>query len=104
MPETTRRVSVTLTFATNDPMAAVLSDILGALHDGDIPDVETATVHAFDLNEDGPDEPAVHLVVDPIAGITGAWIDNEERADEFARNTGGVVVGLPAATDYRDSE
>ena len=103
MPETTRRVNVTLTFTTNDVPADVAYSVMAVVRDESryAHDLETISVHGFDLSEDGEGEPAVQLVVDPCGGITGAWVDNDERAHEFARNTGGVVVELPITADHQ---
>lgn len=48
------------------------------------------------------DAPMVYLAVnDRMIG----WVDtNRDRADEYARNTGGVLVALPVLADYRTNE
>lgn len=103
MPETTRRVNVTLVAVTDEDAHQVMAGVLDAVRNA-LPGlaIDYATNSAFDVAD--PDETAVQIVVDPVAGITGAWVDNADRADEFARNTGGVVVALPVETDHRPEE
>lgn len=101
MPDTTRRVAVTLVAITDEPAHKVMAGMLDAVRNA-LPGlaIDYATNSAFDLAEDDA-EPSVQLVVDTAAGITGAWVDNPDRADEFARNIHGVVVALPIETDHR---
>lgn len=49
------------------------------------------------------DTVAAYLVIDPHGGIGWSGLDRA-RAHEYARNTGSVVVELPAAADYRTEE
>lgn len=101
MPDTTRRVNVTFTFATDVDADHVMRQALESLPDHVSAGLEHVHVHEFDLTEEDDTEPSVQLVVDPHGGITGAWVDNPDRADEFARNTSGVVVVLPIEADHR---
>src|SRR3954469_5719177 len=101
MTETTRRVAITLIAVTDEDPHQVMAGVLDAVRNAR-PGlaIAYATNSALDTADD--DEPAVQLVVDPVGGITGAWVDNQERADEFARNIHGVVVALPVETDHRE--
>lgn len=42
----------------------------------------------------------VYLVIDPHSGLGPAVLDCD-RAHEYARNTGGMVVEVPVVADYR---
>ncbi|MDL4812799.1 hypothetical protein [Actinomadura opuntiae] len=95
--ETTRRVSINLILATDrDPqdvhlaLLAAISDRWPVLH---------TSVYAFDM--DDPDVPSVQLVIDPVAGIRGAFVDDPERAEAQAKELGSVVVELPIDADHR---
>lgn len=98
MPETTtRRVSLHFLIATDrapeDVHLAILasvSDRFTVLHSG---------VGSYDMND--PDEPSVQLVIDPVAGIRGAFVDDPERAEELAKELGSVIVELTVDTDLR---
>lgn len=110
MPETSRRVNVTLTIPSDDATGDVLNAVLAALRRAPafdnnlLPlDVESAHVHAFDLDEDDEPEPAVQLVVRD-GGIYAVHVDDAETADAQARKVGGVVVTLPIETDHRRPE
>lgn len=46
---------------------------------------------------------AAYLVIHPRGGIGWSGI-SRDRAHEYARNTGSVVVEMPAAADYRAEE
>jgi len=94
---TTRRVSVNLYIATDDDPASVHLAILAAVSDRWL--VQSSSVHGFDLGD--PDEPCVQLVVDPVSGIRGAFVDDPDRAEELARELGSVIVELPVDADLR---
>ena len=97
MPETTRRVNVSLTIPTDKASGDVLNAVLAAMrHYVDL-SVESAHVHAFDLAEDAEDTPAVCLV---LTDTEVRWCD-AEAADVIGQGVGGVVVELPVAADYR---
>ncbi|WP_242890202.1 hypothetical protein [Actinomadura litoris] len=102
MTQTTRRVAVTLVSATDENAHQVMAGMLDAVRNAlpALAVVGTST-HAFDLAEDDEPEPCVQLVIDS-PGIVGAYVDNPERADEHARNIGGVVVELPVTGDHRE--
>lgn len=102
MIDTNRRVAVTLVAATEEDAHQVMAGVLDAVRNA-LPglNIDYTTNSVLDLAED---EPSVQLVVDPHGGITGTWVDNPDRADEFAHNTGAVVVSLPIESDYRDEE
>ncbi len=104
MTDTTRRVAVTLIAATDEPAHQVMAGVLDAVRNA-LPglDIDYTTNSAFDLAENDA-EPSVQIAVDAKGGITGTWVDNPNRADEFARNTGAVVVSLPIEIDHRPEE
>lgn len=105
-----RRVNVTLSIPTDADATEVLSTVLESVrkapaYDNNLLpiDVETASVHAFDLDDDAEKEAPhnpVHLVVDPASGVVQAYTD-DRRAHEYASNLGAVVVELPITSDYR---
>ena len=101
MPETSRRVNVTFTFATDVDADHVMRQALESLPDVQAAALETVSVYEFDLDE-REDAPDVHLVLDSTGGIVGTYIDIPERADDHARGIGGVVVALPVETDHRE--
>ena len=103
MTDTTRRVAISLVAITDEDAHHVMAGVLDAVRNA-LPGlrIDHASNNVFDLGD--PDEPAVQIVVDPaggVRGISGAWVDDPDRAEEFARNTGGVVVTLPVETDHR---
>jgi hypothetical protein len=104
MPETSRRVAVTLIAATDENAHQVMAGVLDAVRNA-LPDlaIHSTTTSAFDLDEDDAPEAEVQLV---LSGSTldGTYVDNPDRADEHARNIGGVVVALPIETDHRRPE
>jgi hypothetical protein len=100
MSETTRRVTVTLTFATDEDPAEIAYSVHAAVRDESRFEVESASVHAFDLAEDAA-ETTVQLVLSGSA-IVGTYLDDEPSADDHARIVRGVMVELPAAADYRE--
>lgn len=102
MPDTTRRVAVTLVAITDEPAHKVMAGMLDAVRNA-LPGlaIDYATNSAFDLAEEDDAEPRVQLVVDAVAGIVDAYVDRPERADEQASNIGGVVVALPIEADHR---
>lgn len=104
MTETDRRVAVTLIAATHEPAHQVMAGMLDAVRNR-LPELEihSTTTSAWDTDEDDA-EPCVQLVVDAKGGIIGAWVDNPDRAEEFACNTGAVVVSLPIEADHRRDE
>ncbi|MFC9973588.1 hypothetical protein ACFVH6_22105 [Spirillospora sp. NPDC127200] len=103
MTDTTRRVNVTLTIPTDNPATDVLADITRAVTRTGLP-IENTHVYAFTLNGHGDPEPVVHLVIDHAGGAVNAFPDQPERADEYARNTGGLVVEVPVIADHRNPE
>jgi hypothetical protein len=100
-PETTRRVSVTLTFVTDDNPNHVLDLVTGRLIHTQMP-IEGAHVHAFDLAEPEQPEPVVHLVV--VGAGVAPFIGNPNGAHAYAEEIGGVVVELPVSIDCRTEE
>lgn len=94
---TTRRVFINLYIVTEDDPADVHLGVLAAINERW--EVQTSSVHGSDIND--PDEPSVQLVVDPVAGIRGAFVDDPERAEELAKELGSVIVELPVDTDLR---
>lgn len=103
MTQTSRRVNVTLTAATDEDAHQVMAGVLHAVRTV-LPAlvVESTNAHAFDLDDaeaEAP-QPAVQLVVD-AGGVAGAYIDRPGRAADHAGNIGGVVVELPVAADHR---
>jgi hypothetical protein len=53
-----------------------------------------------------PAEPSVYVVVDPVSGLAGAWINDADdvgrrRAHQVAMATQSVIVVLPIAADFR---
>lgn len=102
MPETTRRVAVTLIAATDEHAHQVMAGMLDAVrtHLPELP-IHSTTTSAFDMAED--DEPAVQIVAVGSL-LVGAYVDAPDRADEHARSVGGVVAELPIATDHRAKE
>ncbi|TDD97608.1 hypothetical protein [Actinomadura rubrisoli] len=101
MPDTARRVNVSLTFATDVLPHHALMRVTACLPDEYSVRLESTSVHAFDLAEDDADEPCVQLVVDATAGLLKAYVDNPQRAEEFATHTGAVVDELPITADHR---
>lgn len=99
MTEPTRRTTITLTFATNEHPAELLYAVLAAVRDEADRDIETANVHTFDLADDEL-EPAVQFVIRD-GGIYAVHLDDPERADDQAREIGGVVAYLPIELDCR---
>lgn len=105
MPDTSRRVNVTLTAATNENAHQVMGGILDAVRNA-LPglSIVASSTHAFDLNDaDDESEPLVQIVVDET-GIARTYIDRPDRADDHARNIGGVVVTLAIEVDHRREE
>lgn len=102
---TSRRVNVTLTAATDEDAHQVMAGVLDAVRNA-LPGlaIDYVTNSVFDVDEDDKPETLVQLVVDPVAGILSTWVDNPDRAEEFARNVDGVVVELPVVADYRAEE
>lgn len=84
MPE--NRVSVTLTFTTDDPAGSIQRRVIECLHPYLTDRLEAASVHAYDLAEADIETPTVHLVVDPHGGGMNAWVDNAERAADYANH------------------
>jgi hypothetical protein len=101
MPETSRRVAVTLIAATNEDAHQVMAGMLDAVR-GALPGlaIHSTTTSAFDLDEDDEPEPAVQLVLSGSA-VVGVYVDRPDLADERAREYRGVVVALPIETDHR---
>lgn len=98
MPDTTtRRVMINLNIVTDDDPATVHLAVLAAITDRW--PVQNSSVHGFDVTD--PDVPNVQLVIDPVAGIRGAFVDDPERAEELARELGSVIVELPVDVDLR---
>lgn len=103
MSETTKRVNVTLTLATDLNPSVVLAGITERMG-GQVGDLIVGTsAHAFDLNDDDQD-PQAQLVIShdgSFGGIQAAYVDQPERAAEHAKNIRGVVVELPIGDDFR---
>ena len=102
-PETSRHVTVSLTFATELDPSVILTAVTQRV-EGIADNLLVGTsVHAFDLADDEPDEPAVQLVIDAEGrgGIQAAYVDQPERAAEHAKNIRGVFVELPIVDDFR---
>lgn len=55
-------------------------------------------------DEEARTAPTVQLVVYAEGQIGLAVVDSPDRADEYARNVGGVVVELPVLADYRKGD
>lgn len=104
MTDTTRRVAVTLVAVTDEDAHQVMAGVMDAVRNA-LPSlaIDYTTNSAFDIAENAS-EPSVQIAVDAKGGITGTWVDNPGRADEFAHNTGAVVVSLPIESDYRAEE
>lgn len=97
MPDNTRRVNVTLTFATDDVPADVAYSVMAVVRDESryAHDLESMAVHAFDLTEDDTDRrcgaPGPGEILGPCAlpdghggplhvGMNGiAWDPKESR-------------------------
>ncbi len=90
---TTRRVNVTLTIPTDLDETDVLTRVLSACGFG----VESAIVHAFDLDDADEPEQTVCLVLSDAA-IHWAV---PEAAETVGKAVNGVVVELPITADYR---
>ncbi|MFC5744798.1 hypothetical protein [Actinomadura rugatobispora] len=96
-------VTVILTFDTTHSKEWVLRSVMEAV--GALNDHAPSRVHAY--TDDEIDQgPAVQMVVMPEAdGLATAsgpvFVNATERADELARNTGGLVVDLPVGADHR---
>lgn len=105
MTDTTRRVAVTLIAATDEPAHQVMAGMLDAVRNR-LPElaIHSTSTSAFDVGDEDETEPAVQLVVDAKGGLIGTWVDDPDRADEFARNTASVVVSLPIESDHRREE
>jgi hypothetical protein len=102
-PQTSRRVSVTLTLATTNTPTTVLDGLLEQL--GDLRQLITDThVGAYDLDDQQDPAPAVQLVIYDPGGLAATYVDQHDRAHAHARNIGAVVVELPVGSDYRAKE
>ena len=92
-----RTINVTLAVRTTDLTAdEVRLRVLAAVGD-------QFTIHhasAYDL-DDIPDSPEVQLVVCPVRGLVGAFVDDEERADALAKKEGAVLASWSTDADYR---
>jgi hypothetical protein len=96
-------VTVSLTFDTTHSKEWVLRSVMEAITA--LNDHAPASVHAYTSDEMDQD-PTVQMVVmpDPDHRSTASgpvFVDARDRADELARNTGGIVVDLPVVADHR---
>jgi hypothetical protein len=99
--QTTKRVAVTLTFATDAEPGQVLGGVVQKL--GDANEILEAThVHGFDMAGDGDDngDTVVQLVVGREGNVTG-FVDNPNSAHALAEELNGVVVEVPVDVDCR---
>lgn len=94
-----KRVSINLIIATDRPPEDVHLAVQAAVSDRW--PIEHTSVHCFDLDANEPEEPQVQLVVDPVGGVRGAFVDDPERAEALAKELGSVIVELPVDTDLR---
>lgn len=92
-----RTINVSLTVQTADLTAdEVRLRVLAAVGD-------QFTIHhvsAYDL-DDIEGSPEIQLVVCPVRGLLGAYVEDEARAEEHAQREGATWAGLPASGDHR---
>lgn len=92
-----RHITVSLTVRTaNLTPDEVRLRILAAI--GDQFDINH--VSAYDL-DDFDDSPEIQLVVCPVRGLLGTYVDDEGRADEHAKREGAAWAGLSVGGDHR---
>lgn len=94
---TSRRVNITLTFATDEAPTEVLYSLHAAVRDECRFEVEATSVHAFDLDEPDDEAATVCLV---LTDTSVRWATPDE-AEQIAAAMRGVVVELPISADYR---
>jgi hypothetical protein len=95
--ETTKRVAVTLTFATDAEPGQVLAGVVQKL--GDANEILEAT-HVYGFDMAGGGDAVVQLVVGHEGDVTG-FVDNANSAHALAEELNGVVVAVPVDVDCR---
>lgn len=103
MPDTTRRVAVTLVAATDEDAHQVMAGVLDAVRNR-LPGlaIDYATNSAFDLAEnDEPDALAYLVIADEMVQAATVDLDAASSAASLCQ---GVVAELPLTLDYRRKE
>jgi hypothetical protein len=102
MSETTRRVFVGLTAATDEPAHHVMAGVLDAVRNA-LPGLAIETTSSHVLDEDDEPELSACLVFRDGA-LYSVHVDDPEGAEGRALEVQGVVVEVPVVVDYRPKE
>jgi hypothetical protein len=103
MPETSKRVTLSLVFATDENAGLVQAAVLQKL--GELNRlIVSSSVYVFDPDDLDPEQARIHEVhsvnEQGRAHVTHRLIDGD-LADQIARDIGGLVVQHPVLADHR---
>jgi hypothetical protein len=98
--KTTRRVMVTLTFATDIEEGVIVTELPRQLPPETAKLLTGVSAHAFDMADDDQPESRVLAVIGPDLRIVELFTDVTE-AGPAADRIGGLVVELPVVEDHR---
>lgn len=99
---TDRRVSLSLTFASEVQADYVLRSVLESLPDEQSAVLESASVHVFDLSTPDPEEPVVYLVI--AEDIVQAAVTDIDAAESAASACQGVIATAPLSVSFAPAD
>jgi hypothetical protein len=91
------RVYLTVLIETDQAPADVQLAALALLNDR----YKVVNVNANTIGADDDRSPDVSLVICPVRGLMGAFVDDPDRATDLAKREGAVVIEWSADADYR---
>lgn len=97
--QTSRRVIISLTIATDVDPGIILAELPRTLRPELVRQIVGTSAHAYDMDEDTP-EPSGYIVLAPSGVAWGSYLDEAEAA-ERASEIHGVLLELPIVKDYR---
>lgn len=97
---TDRRVTISLSFASDSKAGNVLANVLSTLDPRLLERIAGTNAYAFDPT-DHTDETRAHLVLGIDGEIRQIHIDNQEAATNHAKAIDGLLIELPVTEDFR---
>lgn len=97
---TDRRVTISLSFASDSKAGNVLANVLSTLDPHLLERLAGTNAYAFDPN-DHTDETRAHIVLNPDDKTMQVHIDDEDTARNHAKTVDGLLIELPVTEDFR---